>query len=632
MTAYVLNSTGANTSNLSGGTMTPGLPGSLSDGMLLILHTGVNSLSLGKPTISNWPLLAAFTSAVGEALYAHIFTTGDAAPSFSWDGSHQAFSRIAAFTGDVYTDLASIVISFTERSANTHGSVSVNSLSSPALSNALLLRGGHTGKTSVNNSTVFADWDTNPGIFTKIGSDIVQGGSAIAGTWWYWQQTDPLGISTDISDLPTTEPAVTNSQGWTIALKTAGTSLPVGEENYPDFHTRRSSHAAVQQFWSVPDTITSLPVSTLPPPATDFPMPARRQPQLSAFEVPTNRLPLGTDRVLSSALWDYEWDKPSLPVALRAESTGFTALELFATTNLPPYQEFNWPVPPGPRQYLRDFQASFNKNLIGQDALPPGGPQKNMWDPPRGPKRPVENLSSLDSGLSLYYFVPPKPVGAQSQDLPPTSASRLRPDFSQGLEAERLTFLSTLPPFLPCMDLPPIKRRRLMSLSYDYNGSLLYLKINTIPIGRSVQENPRLSRRARSSSLYEITPYAFLNPPSPPPGPPASSGQIAGPGGRIILMPKKVGETVIRPFDFISRLGGSEKILSAVVTASVYSGTDSSPQNIINGSAAISGTIVNQSLTGGLLGVIYELLCTITTSLGQRLEMSAFWVVEPDLP
>lgn len=97
-------------------------------------------------------------------------------------------------------------------------------------------------------------------------------------------------------------------------------------------------------------------------------------------------------------------------------------------------------------------------------------------------------------------------------------------------------------------------------------------------------------------------------------------------------MPKKVGETVIRPFDFISRLGASEKILTAVTTASVYSGTDGNPAAIINGSAAIAGTIVNQSLTGGVLGVIYELLCTVVTSLGQRLEMSAFWVVEPDLP
>lgn len=97
-------------------------------------------------------------------------------------------------------------------------------------------------------------------------------------------------------------------------------------------------------------------------------------------------------------------------------------------------------------------------------------------------------------------------------------------------------------------------------------------------------------------------------------------------------MPKKQGETVNRPFDFISRLGPNENLLSAVVFASVYSGTDLNPQAIIFGSASITGTIVNQGLTAGVLGVVYELLCKVTTSLGQTLEISAFWVIEPDLP
>lgn len=97
-------------------------------------------------------------------------------------------------------------------------------------------------------------------------------------------------------------------------------------------------------------------------------------------------------------------------------------------------------------------------------------------------------------------------------------------------------------------------------------------------------------------------------------------------------MPKRQGEKVIRSVDFISRLGPTETILSAITTASVYSGTDPSPSSIVSGSATFAGTKVNQYLQAGVLGVMYELLFTITTSLGQTLEMAAFWTVEPDLP
>lgn len=97
-------------------------------------------------------------------------------------------------------------------------------------------------------------------------------------------------------------------------------------------------------------------------------------------------------------------------------------------------------------------------------------------------------------------------------------------------------------------------------------------------------------------------------------------------------MPKKQGETVNRQFDFISRLGANEALTGATVFAYVYSGVDSNPQAIIYGGASIQGTIVNQGLTAGITGVVYELLCKVTTTLGQTLEMAAFWVVEPDLP
>ena len=105
--------------------------------------------------------------------------------------------------------------------------------------------------------------------------------------------------------------------------------------------------------------------------------------------------------------------------------------------------------------------------------------------------------------------------------------------------------------------------------------------------------------------------------------------------GRLLLQPKKQGETCYTsaPFDFISVLSPSETISTQVVTATVYQGVDASPSSIISGSAVVQNvTLVNQLLTAGVVGVIYELLCRITTSLGQTLEQAALLAVIPDIP
>lgn len=100
---------------------------------------------------------------------------------------------------------------------------------------------------------------------------------------------------------------------------------------------------------------------------------------------------------------------------------------------------------------------------------------------------------------------------------------------------------------------------------------------------------------------------------------------------RIVTQPKLVGETASLVFDFASRLAAGETISTQVVAASVYSGVDATPSAIISGSATASGTQVTQKITGGVSGVIYELLCTITTSGGQTLQMATFLAVVPDL-
>ena len=100
---------------------------------------------------------------------------------------------------------------------------------------------------------------------------------------------------------------------------------------------------------------------------------------------------------------------------------------------------------------------------------------------------------------------------------------------------------------------------------------------------------------------------------------------------RVVQQPKTQGETKIYQWDFTSLLGTAETISTQVVSASVYSGTDGAPAGIVNGAASVSGSVVSQSITGGVIGVTYLLKCQITTSLAQTLQLNSFLVVEPDL-
>lgn len=100
---------------------------------------------------------------------------------------------------------------------------------------------------------------------------------------------------------------------------------------------------------------------------------------------------------------------------------------------------------------------------------------------------------------------------------------------------------------------------------------------------------------------------------------------------RVILPAKRLGETESFAFDFTSNLAVGETILTAVVTSVVYSGVDPSPSSMISGVASISGAIATQKITGGVLGVMYTVMCTITTSLGQTLQLPGFLAIVPNL-
>lgn len=97
---------------------------------------------------------------------------------------------------------------------------------------------------------------------------------------------------------------------------------------------------------------------------------------------------------------------------------------------------------------------------------------------------------------------------------------------------------------------------------------------------------------------------------------------------------KKVADQGRVLFDFTSFVALSEALSGAVVTATVYSGVDPLPQNIVSGAASIGGAgnkQVSQLIVGGISGVIYQLVCEVQTGLGQRLHLSSYLAVVPDL-
>ncbi|MHB8413931.1 MAG: phage fiber-tail adaptor protein [Acidiferrobacteraceae bacterium] len=101
---------------------------------------------------------------------------------------------------------------------------------------------------------------------------------------------------------------------------------------------------------------------------------------------------------------------------------------------------------------------------------------------------------------------------------------------------------------------------------------------------------------------------------------------------RVALAPKLVGETATYTFDFLSRLAVGETISTQVCAATVYSGVDASPSSIISGSATASGSVVSQNITAGVAGVIYQIVCTITTSASQTLLLQGYLAVLENLP
>lgn len=86
---------------------------------------------------------------------------------------------------------------------------------------------------------------------------------------------------------------------------------------------------------------------------------------------------------------------------------------------------------------------------------------------------------------------------------------------------------------------------------------------------------------------------------------------------RAVITPAKQSDGKIPiKFPFADQLQFGETISGQTVTCVVFSGTDDLPSNVLFGSPTLSGTTVTQIVTGGVVGVIYDLTCAVTGSGG----------------
>lgn len=228
MPAYTFVAVGGSTAGV--GALAPAQPAGKAAGHLLLLATATRAATETlNAAPAGWTLLAESSSTANDslALYGRI-ATNDANDDVShdfWSGSTSAVAQIAAFSGDVHTDLATIVAH-----SNFAGSAgNVANIPNPALTvttaNTLIIGIGKKSKTVTSDGATV----TSPaGLDHRIGLRW-SNGTVTGLVWDYTQQTVPTNISASIWDQSIEESAPYAS--LIVALLTA--LPPVGATPSP---------------------------------------------------------------------------------------------------------------------------------------------------------------------------------------------------------------------------------------------------------------------------------------------------------------------------------------------------------------------------------------------------------------
>lgn len=106
--------------------------------------------------------------------------------------------------------------------------------------------------------------------------------------------------------------------------------------------------------------------------------------------------------------------------------------------------------------------------------------------------------------------------------------------------------------------------------------------------------------------------------------------------GRVEWSPKTADETVYRYADFTDELAPGEAIPGAACLATVWSGNDPTPQNIVGASVAIVNTagilaVAQITISGGVVGTIYQCEMIAITNFGNHITKTAALAIKPPL-
>lgn len=217
--AYTFQSVGTIAGNGAGTALSPGMPGTCSDGNLLVLFTAARAASQTL-TVTGWTEIASNTTNSSVKLLTRVRQSGDTSPSVDWSGADYATAQIACYSGDVYTDQATIVA----HSATTNGNSNSFNYAALTISTAdtLVLIAGKHSKTATSDGITI---DAEAG-FTELGENSANGAGTQTFVWDYVQQTTATNISAGSWD-PSV--AAYETAGWaslTVSLKTASASPP----------------------------------------------------------------------------------------------------------------------------------------------------------------------------------------------------------------------------------------------------------------------------------------------------------------------------------------------------------------------------------------------------------------------
>lgn len=211
----------------SGTSVTAGTPASVTAGKLLLMPILCRNNTDTFVTPSGWTPLSPSVNLTWGVLYGRIATgtAADNPPAMASDGGTQCVVQAAAFGGNVYTDLSTIVHAVIDQGGTGKGTGGNGILYSdlPVSLNACMLiaLGGHNKTTTGNGATVVAADVTG---FTEIGQS-TPNGSSLSFWWGYQQQTNAANFA---SLIQTRTGAVENLQqeSLVIALRTANVIAP----------------------------------------------------------------------------------------------------------------------------------------------------------------------------------------------------------------------------------------------------------------------------------------------------------------------------------------------------------------------------------------------------------------------